>query len=43
MGEEELDQVSGGIIIVGGKQSIIASRFDKISLNPNRCRPKFSM
>ena len=40
MGEEELDQVSGGIIIIGGKPSIIASRFDKISLNPQPLPPK---
>jgi hypothetical protein len=40
IGEEELDQVSGGIILIGGKPSIIASRFDKVSLNPQPLPPK---
>ncbi len=39
IGEEELDQVNGGIIVVGGKQSI-TSRFDKVSLNPQPLPPR---
>lgn len=39
MSDEDLDQVSGGIIIVSGNQAI-TSRFDKVSLNSQLLPPK---
>ncbi|MDB5081114.1 MAG: hypothetical protein JWP00_3038 [Chloroflexi bacterium] len=38
--DEELDEVSGGIIIVSGKQSF-KSQFNKYALNPQPLPPKF--
>lgn len=38
--DEELDDVSGGIIIVGGIQSV-KSRFDAVSLNPQPLPPRY--
>ena len=37
---DELDRVSGGIIIVGGLQRQLTSRLDWVALNPQPLPPK---
>ncbi len=42
MNEEELDEVSGGIIIVSGKKTLYKanSRYSPVALNPQPLPPK---
>ncbi len=39
LSDKELDETSGGIILVGGK-SKLNSRFEKVALNPQPLPPK---